>query len=88
MKNFGIMVLCFSLAVAAPLFALRGRYQVSIYEGSRVGLIPWMRYDTITGRTWLMSDLTQSNEGAHWIEVKDYGYAYLKPEEQKEANKK
>jgi hypothetical protein len=80
MKNFGIMILCISLAVAAFLFALKGRYQVSTYEGSRVGLMPWMRYDTMTGRTWLVSD-----KGVHWIEVRDYGYAYNKPEEQESA---
>lgn len=83
MRNFGIMILCISLAVAAFLFALKGRYQLSTYEGSRVGLMPWVRYDTITGRTWLMSD-----KGVQWIEIKDYGYVYVNPEEQKENNKK
>lgn len=79
MKNFGIMILCISLSVAAFLFALKGRYQISTYEGSRVGLMPWMKCDTITGRTWLVSD-----EGVHWVEVKDYGYVYTKPDEQKQ----
>ena len=79
MKSFGIMILCISLAVAAFLFALKGRYQVATYEGSLLGQMAWMKCDTITGRTWVISD-----KGIHWIEIKDYGYVYLKPEEQKE----
>ncbi len=79
MKNFGIMILCVSLAVAAFLFALKGRYQVATYEGSLLGQMSWMKYDTMTGRTWVISD-----KGIHWIEINDYGYAFLKPEDQKE----
>lgn len=72
------MILCFSLAVAAILFSLNGRYQISTYEGARVGLMPWMKIDTLTGRAWMIPDT-----GIEWIEVVDYGYVYTKPAEQK-----
>ena len=78
MKNFGIMILCISLAISAFLFALNGRYQVTTYEGDLLGQSAWMRCDTITGRTWVVSD-----KGMHWTEIRDYGYAYVKPEDDK-----
>jgi hypothetical protein len=62
MKNFGIMILCISLAVSAFIFALNGRYQVSTYQGDGTfGGMIWMKCDTITGRVWDLR--TISNTG-------------------------
>ena len=77
MKNFGIMILCISLAVSAFLFALNGRYQVFICQGD----IPtFVRCDTITGRTWKMD----MQKGLQWTEIRDYGFVYILEEQKKD----
>ncbi len=78
MKNFGIFIFCVSLSIAAVLFALNGRYKVSA-DGSQGMLGRWIKLDTITGRTWQID----TSKGLEWIEIRDYGYAYLKSDEQK-----
>ena len=81
MKNFGIMILCVSLAVLAFLFALNGRYQISTYQGSgQLGGMMWMKCDTITGRVW---DLNM-NEGKQWAEIRNYGNVYILEEQKKD----
>ena len=80
MKNFGIMILCISLAVAAFLFALKGRYQVTPYQGEGTfGGMIWMKCDTITGRVWDLS----INGGKQWVEIIDYGNGYILEEQKK-----
>ena len=78
MKNFGIMILCISLAIAAFIFALNGRYQLSPYQGSSsLGGMIWMKCDTITGRIWELN----INKGKQWVEIMSYGNCYiLEPE--------
>ena len=77
MKNFGKMILYISLAVAAFLFALNGRYQVS--SAGQGGLTMWTKYDTVTGRAWQASYVDSE---IHWIEIQDYGYVFTKVEKE------
>ena len=78
MKNFCIIVLCISLSVASILFALNGRYRViNVDRQSEVLLC---KYDSLTGKTW---NLRNADKALHWVEIKEYGYVYLPPEDKK-----
>ncbi|MHC4123957.1 MAG: hypothetical protein ACYSSI_10320 [Planctomycetota bacterium] len=80
MKNIIIAcIIAFALIVSAYLLSSTnrtGRYKIIMNSGEMSGLL-LVKYDTVTGRTW------QSNfQVPHWIEVKDYGYTYNRPDKE------
>jgi len=70
-KNIGVIILCICLSVAAIIFSLNGRYKVIMNAGADHAGVIWIKYDTLTGRTWGLWGLSGK---MHWSEVKDYGY--------------
>lgn len=78
MKNFCIGFLCICVGIASLLFALNGRFEITTSTGEGSGFI-WYKYDRLLGRTWVF---TPQEDNMQWVEIPDFGYAYLPPEDQ------